>query len=195
MLQWIQKRSKKLFFRLLYLKTPPWDSGISPPELNAFLESQSAGRALDLGCGTGTNVLTLHQHGWEVTGIDFVPKAIRQARRKARRAGMPVRLITGDVSNARLYQGTYDLILDMGCYHSLNPSQRQKYRANIANHLAPQGTFMLYGFTADDRAGIHAEDVTAFEQNLRLDKRADSLDHSGPASAWFWFKAKGNPTA
>ena len=190
MLQWIQKRSKRLFFRLLYLKTPPWDSGISPPELHAFLESHSPGRALDLGCGTGTNTLTLGQHGWEVTGIDFVPQAIRQARRKARQAGLQIHLIAGDVSNARLYHGDYDLILDMGCYHSLNPNQRAKYRANIINHLSPKGTYMLYGFLAEDRAGISEEDVTAFEQGLLLENRVDSRDQSGPASAWFWFKAK-----
>jgi len=191
MLQWIQKFSKRLFFRLLYLKRPPWDSGISPPELHAFLESHPPGRALDLGCGTGTNLLTLRQQGWEVTGIDFVPQAIRQARRKARKAGLQVHLIAGDVSNAGLYQGDYDLILDMGCYHTLNPTQRAKYRANIGNHLSPQGTFMLYGFLAEDRAGISEEDVTAFEQDLLLEKRVNSTDHSGPASAWFWFKAKG----
>jgi len=193
MLHWIRKFSKRLFFRLLYLKTPPWDSGISPPELNAFLENHPPGRALDLGCGTGTNLLTLRQQGWEVTGIDFVPKAIRQARRKARQAGLQVHLIAGDVSNPRLYQGAYDLILDMGCYHALNPGQRKKYRANITNHLSAQGTYMLYGFITEDRGGISEEDVTAFEQGFRLEKRVDSSDQSGPASAWFWFKAKGNP--
>lgn len=190
MLQWIHKLSRRLFFRLMYLQKPPWDSGISPTELIAFLDSHDAGRALDLGCGTGTNVLTLRQHGWEVTGIDFIPQAIRQAKRKARKANLDVTLINGDVSNPGLYHGEYDLILDMGCYHALSPNQRKSYRQNIADHLSPNGTYMLYGFTSEDQSRISSQDVDAFQQQLRLEKRVDSFDRGGPTSAWFWFKVK-----
>ena len=35
-----------------------------------------AGPALDLGCGTGDSSIYLVQHGWKVTGVDFVPKAL-----------------------------------------------------------------------------------------------------------------------
>lgn len=34
------------------------------------------GRALDLGCGTGANVIGLAQRGWEVTGVDWAKTAI-----------------------------------------------------------------------------------------------------------------------
>lgn len=190
MLQKIRKLSARLFFRLMYYKKPPWDSGISPPELIHFLENHPAGRAMDLGCGTGTNVLTLRQHGWDVTGIDFVPKAIRQARRKAHQAGLDVKLITGDVSNPQLFHGHYELILDMGCYHVLNASQRESYRRNVAKHLSASGTYMLYGFTSQDESRISPQDITAFEHQLTLEKRVDSLDNSGPTSAWFWFRLK-----
>lgn len=37
------------------------------------------GRALDLGCGAGVWSVRLAQRGWEVTGIDIVPKAVRAA--------------------------------------------------------------------------------------------------------------------
>ena len=46
----------------------------------------ATGRALDLGCGTGTNSIYLAQHGWETTGVDFVPRAIGIAKRKAEAA-------------------------------------------------------------------------------------------------------------
>jgi methylase of polypeptide subunit release factors len=72
---------RKLFFNLAYLQKPVWDTGISPPELLDFIANHNPGRALDLGCGTGTNSITLAKHGWEVTGVDFVKRAINLARR------------------------------------------------------------------------------------------------------------------
>ncbi len=77
---------KWLHFVGLYYRQPRWDTGISPPELIAFLESHPASRALDLGCGTGTNAITMAGYGWQVTGVDFVGRAIRAGRRKAKAA-------------------------------------------------------------------------------------------------------------
>ena len=37
-----------LFYNLRYIRRPPWDSGITPPELQAFLKGLSPGRAIDL---------------------------------------------------------------------------------------------------------------------------------------------------
>ncbi|MFD0629748.1 class I SAM-dependent methyltransferase [Streptomyces sanglieri] len=64
---------------------PPWDSGITPPELVALIEGPGAlmpGRALELGCGTGTNAVYLARHSWRVTAVDLVDRAVRQARRR-----------------------------------------------------------------------------------------------------------------
>jgi len=65
---------RRINFNLWYFRRPPWDRGISPPELFDFISKHPAGRAIDLGCGTATNVITLAQNGWQVTGIDFAPR-------------------------------------------------------------------------------------------------------------------------
>ncbi|MDK1118669.1 MAG: methyltransferase domain-containing protein [Anaerolineae bacterium] len=68
---------RNLFFKLIYYFKPPWDTGISPPELFDFIKNNPAGAAIDLGCGTGTNLIRLAQAGWDVTGVDFVARAIK----------------------------------------------------------------------------------------------------------------------
>jgi 2-polyprenyl-3-methyl-5-hydroxy-6-metoxy-1,4-benzoquinol methylase len=89
---------EKVIFNLWYFKKPPWDTGVSPPELIGFIATHPPGRALDLGCGTGTNVITLAQHGWQVTGVDFARKAIVMGKRKVRQAGVNADLRVGDVT-------------------------------------------------------------------------------------------------
>ena len=112
---------KPFFFNLSYLrKKAPWDSGISPPELLEFIAEHPPGRAIDLGCGTGTNVITLAQHGWQVSGVDFAPRAIKVARRKAKHVKIDADLRVGDVTKLRGVDGKFNLALDMGCFHNLD---------------------------------------------------------------------------
>src|SRR5947208_372149 len=84
-----------LMFRAMYrFGFKPWDSGIPPPELKELIEGPQArtpGKALDLGCGTGTNTMYMAQHGWDVTGIDFVSTAIAAARKKMQAANVAPR--------------------------------------------------------------------------------------------------------
>ncbi len=103
-----------------------WDTGVTPPELVALVESEgslSPSGTLDLGCGTGTKVVYLCRQGWETTGVDLVARALAIARRKAAPAGVEPRLLQGDVTrlgDLDIGEG-YSLLLDPGCYHSLFP--------------------------------------------------------------------------
>jgi 2-polyprenyl-3-methyl-5-hydroxy-6-metoxy-1,4-benzoquinol methylase len=171
--------------------SPPWESGVSPPELMEFIEINPPSRAIDLGCGTGTNVITLAQHGWQVTGIDFVSKAIRTARRKAKEAGVSAELRVGDVTKLENLGGGYDLVLDMGCYHGLSSHQRLDYQQNLTHIINPGGTYMLYAFLKEDelsRHGVSDADIRQFSQFLHLQSREndEGEDTFGPSS-WFWF--------
>lgn len=87
----------------------PWDTNITPPEVMEFLATATPGRALDLGCGTGTNAVTLARHGWQATGVDFSPKAIREARRKAQQAGLKIDFYCADVADLGMLSGPFDI--------------------------------------------------------------------------------------
>ena len=140
---------RRLAFELRYLLgQTPWDTGVSPPELMAFLDAHPPGRSLDLGCGTGTNAMTMAGRGWEVTAIDFSLQAIRCARRRFKHAGMTATLALGDVAAMSAAQGVYQLALDIGCLHGLAAERKSVYAANLKRHLAPGGTYLLYALLA-----------------------------------------------
>ena len=190
MLKRIQHLNRNLFFRIFYLGKPPWETGITPPELEEFIASHPPGRALDLGCGTGTNAITLAAHGWQVTGVDFVPKAIRQARRKARAAGLEIEFHIGDVTDPAHFKGQYDLIYDIGCYHIIDPADRARYQNLVAEHLSPGGSYMLYGFYSPTGDQISETDLAAFQALLTLTRREDGFDQGEKGSVWLWFESR-----
>jgi SAM-dependent methyltransferase len=138
----------KLFFRFAYLfGFKPWDSGVPPPELVELVEGPKAlqpGRALDIGCGTGTNCKYLLDHKWEVTGVDFVPRAIAVAKGKAPGA----RLLVGDVTKLSELgvSGPFDLMLDLGCFHAIPDARRDAYVREVSHVAAPGATHLMFAF-------------------------------------------------
>ena len=85
---------------MYWLKRTPWDTGITPPEVVDLVARRfpKGGRAIDIGCGTGTTVVYLARHGFRVIGIDVSRRAIALARRRVREAGVSADLLTGDVT-------------------------------------------------------------------------------------------------
>src|SRR5712691_1731013 len=96
-------------------RRPPWDTGVTPPELERFVAAHPPGRALDVGCGTGTNVVYLAQHGWTAVGVDFAGRAIAKARRRATEAGVASRCSFSTSATSRAWISSrepFDLALD-----------------------------------------------------------------------------------
>src|SRR5437867_13042941 len=110
-----------LMFRAMYrFGFKPWDSGIPPPELKELIEGPQArtpGKALDLGCVTGTNTMYMAQHGWDVTGIDFVSPPMAASRKIMQVANVAPRLIQGDVIRLKelTLVAVYSLVFDLVC--------------------------------------------------------------------------------
>jgi SAM-dependent methyltransferase len=181
----------RLRFWWLYLRRPPWDSGLTPPELHAFIVNHPAGRAIDLGCGTGTNVLTLAQNGWRVTGVDFVPKAIRSAKRKTQNVKAQIELHVGDVTDLHGITGPFNLALDIGCFHGIE--NKSAYLDELDRLLARGGHWLLYGFFKSDPPlpgpGLAATDLDRIQaRGFSLLTRTDGFDRRDRPSAWFLFQ-------
>lgn len=197
------KALRRLKFWWRYLRGhTPWDTNQTPPEIIALIEDEGlpAGKALDLGCGTGTNVIYLAGHGWQAMGIDFVAQAIHTARRKARRAGVTphTRFLVGDVTKLSEMDlaGPFDLITDIGCGHSLLPADRAQYVRDLARLSVPGSVLMLYMFrpTPERPRGLEPDDVVAaFSPSFRLVWSDLGEDWSaGTRSAWYRFERSDN---
>ncbi len=181
--------SKRLKFNISYLLgNTPWDSGISPPELYDFIAAHPAGRALDIGCGTGTNIITLINAGWQAEGFDFAPRALQIARQKLKKAGIQANIFKDDATQMKNVNPPYDLALDLGCFHGIE--NKADYLTQLTRILAPGGYWLMYGFFKQDAAqpgpGLVPSDLDLIQRHsLRITSRKDGWDKRERPSAWF----------
>jgi ubiquinone/menaquinone biosynthesis C-methylase UbiE len=184
---------RRLTFNLWYLRRPPWDSRIVPPEIQEFIRTHKPGRALDLGCGTGTSSLALARAGWQVSGVDFASRAIRTAKRRARSAGLHIGFMVGDVTHLPPYPSAFDLVLDIGCFHSLDRSGKLAYLDQLDRLLSSGGTWLMYGFIRPDSLpgpGMSRDEIALAEAQFKSIERQNGTDRGERQSAWFWFEKK-----
>ena len=188
----MQTLLRRFLFHYWYFGQPPWDTGVSPPELLDFIENHEPGRALDIGCGTGTNVITLAQAGWKVTGVDFAPRAIKLARAKAINAGIHAELLVKDATKLDGISGPFDLAFDLGCFHGIPQKGRAKYLEQLHGILAPGGFWLIYGFLKNNPdqtgTGLAEWDIDQILAHLALIWRRDGFDKGDRSSAWFLFQ-------
>jgi SAM-dependent methyltransferase len=185
----MQKTYRRLIFNLSYLFRPRWDTHVPAPEIVRYVEDRAPGNALDIGCGTGTNILFLARRGWAVTGVDFAPLAIRKARGQLK--GYPAHLVVADVAALRELElpGPYGLAIDMGCFHSLAEQDRGRYAAGLQRWVVTGGMFMLYAFqpsAGSSVPGLTREQVTGYFGNTFT--LAKYEQGQGRPSAWYYFE-------
>ena len=149
---------KRAIYDLLYRIGAPWD-GPPRPELVALVESGvltparlAPGRAIDLGCGTGANVRYLTRHGFDATGVDFSPVALRVARKRANAEGADgsIRFLEGDLTAGEIpgVEGPFDLLVDYGTLDDLDPAGRRAMAGLVANLARPGAAFLFWCFWA-----------------------------------------------
>lgn len=146
----------------------PWVFG-THPELAQMVESGriEPGRAIDLGCGTGREVIYLAQNGFDAVGVDISPTAIGMARRAADVAGVEAEFVVDDLTDLSTVEGPFDLILDYGALNDLNQTQRDAYMAQVLP-LAAEGC-QVYLMCFDSKLP-HEEVVRRFGEDFDVEK-------------------------
>jgi SAM-dependent methyltransferase len=127
----------------------PWHSGAPDVELIDVVRRGivPVGRALDVGCGQGTESVFLALMGVRTTGIDLSPRAIGKARALARLLGARPSFRVANVLRLPFRRASFDFVSDRGCFHSLDPSDRERYLEQVSRVLAPRGLLLLRVFS------------------------------------------------
>jgi SAM-dependent methyltransferase len=184
---------RRTYETLYRLGVVPWDTTDVPAPLAAAVGELVPGTAVDLGCGTGRQARYLAERGWEVTAVDFVPKAVALARRHD--GGSRVTWRVADVTDVasvdpdRRLRGAVRLLLDNGCAHGLAPDDRLGWAATVTELAAPNAVLLVRaqppGSGARGLGGFGPAGMSAAEITGALGAGWTVPDH--PAPSWYRF--------
>ncbi len=120
-------------------------------------------RVLDVGCGTGSLLVTLKrvQPAASVVGLDPDPAALAIARRKAERAGLSIQLDQGFADALPYPAASFERVLSSLMYHHLPSAQKEQMLREVRRVLKPGGSFHMLDFAGPDgqRRGFVARHI------------------------------------
>ncbi len=153
------------------------------------------GKALEIGCGTGTNSIWLARQGFDVTGVDLSEVAIERAEAKAAEAGVDCRFVADDFLVDPVPGAPYGFVYDRGCLHVFDRAKdRARFAARVADLLGPEGVWhSLIGSTDGPPRDVgpprrSATEITAaVEPHFEiLELRSTSFDSDEHSHARAW---------
>jgi len=182
----------------------PWAHDEPTLFLAELCKQRPAGRALDIGCGAGTDSVYLAQRGWDVTALDFVPRALEFTQQRAEQAGVSVQAVEADITTWGVPQA-YDLVLDHGLLHNMDPARYAPYRERTVAAVAEHGDFVLLhwhpawpgqpsgevGPTRRSREEIKDFFAPEFQERFFAREEFEDLPKmvgGGMSQAYYWFR-------
>ncbi|MBM4196399.1 MAG: class I SAM-dependent methyltransferase [Gammaproteobacteria bacterium] len=185
-------------------KDLPWAHDEPTLFLSEICRLRKPGRALDIGCGAGTDSVYLASQGWDVTSLDFMPKALAYTAQRAAEKGVKIRPVEADITEW-VPDRQYDLVLDHGLLHNMDPVRYPAYRATVMKALASDGEFVLLhwhprfpgqgngkmGPTRVDREQIQAFFAPELQERFFAREEFEDLPDmvgGGMSQAYYWFR-------
>ena len=145
-----RKRVKQWFEEIFdddYLRTLPYLSARQTEREAAFV-AESLGlkpgsQILDVGCGYGRHAMELAGRGNQVTGIDLSLPLLIRAADAARRIGVAVNFVHGDMREMTFeneFDGAYSVFTSFGYF---DDDTNRKVAANLQRALRPGGRVLI----------------------------------------------------
>lgn len=145
----------------------PWDRGVPNSEFQRIIREHAIApcRALEVGCGTGTNAVWLARQGFTVTAFDLAPLAIQRALERNREAGTEINFFAGNALALPPLGEPFPFVYDCGVYHGLRRAHWALYRNTLERVVAPGGHYMTLAANAHEpcQPGMGPQGVTETE--------------------------------
>src|SRR2546427_3114837 len=172
-------------------QNPPADT-CYPLEYAFYLLGDAQDKVVvDLGCGSGEEVVPLRYRGARVIGIDISPDLIAIARERLQRYGIDAELQIASAYETRLTDQSVDVVFCMSVLHHL---QLDRVKNEIRRKLKPDGLFILkepgrFSWTMEHLRKLFPprEDVSEFEHPLnskQLNTLAEGFQVLARRSTW-----------
>jgi SAM-dependent methyltransferase len=142
----------------IYQKVPldkiPWNIETPPHALVELVRSGKIQpcKTIDLGCGAGNYVIYLAGQGFDGTGVDSSPTAIKIATENAQKRGVKCRFIVADLlGDLNEINEVFDFGYDWEFLHQIFPEDREKYVKNVYNILKPGAQYLSVCLSEKDQ--------------------------------------------
>ncbi len=147
-------------------------------------------RILDIGCGLGNQSHLITQNGHLVWATDVSEAAIRRARLLYK----GTHFLVDDITHTSLRE-EFDILIDRGCFHVLEPASRASYLRTVGRLLCPRGVLWLKVMSEENENvdfGPHCFSKLAlhqiFSSNFEVLKIHQTIYHGSTSHsprAWF----------
>lgn len=132
----------------------PWDIGQADVNLVHAVKTLPIApcKAVDIGCGTGDNVIWLAQQNYTVVGVDAAAIAIEKAREKAGKANVQCAFAVLNILSDQVDGAPFGFAFDRGCFHTLDSaSDRKTFAKQVSRHLDTSGLWLSLIANADEK--------------------------------------------
>jgi SAM-dependent methyltransferase len=140
-------------YKNIPLEEIPWNIETPPDALVELVDSGKVTpcKTIDLGCGAGNYAIYLASIGFDVTGIDISPAAIKIAEENAKKKEVKWNFLVADVlGDLDEVKETFDFAYDWELLHHIFPDKRKKYIENVYRIINPGGKYLSVCFSEKD---------------------------------------------
>jgi SAM-dependent methyltransferase len=115
------------------------------------------GSGLEMGCGKGRNVIWLAEKGLEMSGFDFSPAAIEEAKKRAAENGVAAQFAVGDATKPWDFESdSFDFVIDCFASTDIESSEGREFAAKEIGRVLKPGGYLL-AYLLSDKDEYHSE--------------------------------------